>query len=160
LGMLEREGHTIKSMLFELLRTFIPTDDHVLCTLLDELWAKGIRYSEIKQWSTRKAEEVYGGELRSLTSSTRGLHVSATHFSLGDLENISRNKHMDLFRAEAPYLWRLIHKLLDPEPDSRRRQWSHRHDGTLDGDGTGTPYDSEAQARYYESCCHRKLAKS
>ena len=102
LGMLTRDGHTIKSMLFELLRTYVHTDDHILCALLDELWAKGIRYSEIKLWSTRKAEELYGGELRSLTSSTRGLHVSGRDTG-GGAEDMWSGTHGPIHRCSVPH---------------------------------------------------------
>ena len=150
LELLTNEGHTIKTMITEILCNFVPAEDRILHEVLDNLWTKGTRHQEIISWLCSRAEELYASEVRSLTSSTRGLHVPATRFSLDDLEGISRHNHALLFKKEAPNLWQLLKRLLDPDPERRRREWSYRDDRQEAGMAADRAYDSEAQERYYK----------
>jgi len=142
MGLLANEGHTIKTMIVEILCNSIPAEDHILHGVLEDLWTQGKRHQEIKLWLCSRAEELYASEVRSLTSTMRGLHVPAARFSLDDLEGISRDNHVLLFKKEAPNLWQLLQRLLDPDPERRRHEWSYRDETGTVADRT---YDSEAQ---------------
>jgi hypothetical protein len=92
----------------------------------------------------KKAAEIYRGEVSGLTSTTRGLQVPATRFTIAQIQEISRTMHSALFQNDAPNLWSwgLIDNLLDPDRSNRHRQFrlsNGRATSNIPSDRTSDP---------------------
>jgi hypothetical protein len=70
------------------------------------------------EWFTGKAEALYAGEVRHISSTTWGLHFCASALSADKINEFSLPKFGQQFAMEIPHVWHLLIVLLAADPET------------------------------------------
>jgi len=92
--------------------------------LLSLLYTK--KMGTVRAWLLVCAEDIYVGEVRSISRPGFGLWLNATHLEAQKVESFDIQGLASRFEAEVPPLWGLINSMLAADPSTKHGAAPHR----------------------------------
>lgn len=103
--------------------TYLPP--HQVPRLLSLLYSKDTK--RVRDWLLACAEDIYVGEVRSISRPGFGLRLNATHLKAQKLEDFSIQTLASQFAEEVPALWTLVTSLLAADPTTKHGLAPHQN---------------------------------